>query len=76
MLARWLVECGAHHLVLTSRSGASNSEAEKFVADLQERGVEVRVVPADIAAPNDVQRLFAEIKSLGQPLRGVFPSRW
>ncbi|MDP9291520.1 MAG: SDR family NAD(P)-dependent oxidoreductase, partial [Verrucomicrobiota bacterium] len=72
VLARWLVECGAHHLVLTSRSGASNSEAEKFVADLQERGVEVRVVSADVGAPDDVRRLFAEIKSGVQPLRGLF----
>jgi NADPH:quinone reductase-like Zn-dependent oxidoreductase/SAM-dependent methyltransferase/acyl carrier protein len=72
VLARWLVDCGARHLVLTSRSGTSNPEAEKFVAELQERGVEVRAVSADIAAPNDVRRLFAEIKSAGQPLRGLF----
>jgi acyl transferase domain-containing protein/NADPH:quinone reductase-like Zn-dependent oxidoreductase/SAM-dependent methyltransferase/acyl carrier protein len=72
VLARWLVESGARHLVLTSRSGASNSDAEKFVSDLQDRGVEIRVVPADIAAPNEVRRLFAEIKSLGQSLRGIF----
>ena len=40
VLARWLVDCGARHLVLTSRSGASTPEAEEFVAELQERGVE------------------------------------
>jgi len=72
VLARWLVECGARHLVLTSRSGASSPEACKFVADLQERGVEVRVVSADVGAPDDVRRLFVEIKSGGQPLRGLF----
>ena len=72
VLARWLVDCGARHLVLTSRSGASSPEAAKFVADLQERGVEVRVVSADIGAPDDVRRLFAEIKSGAQPLRGLF----
>jgi acyl transferase domain-containing protein/NADPH:quinone reductase-like Zn-dependent oxidoreductase/SAM-dependent methyltransferase/acyl carrier protein len=72
VLARWLVDCGARHLVLTSRSGASRPEAEKFVADLQERNVEVRVVPADVGAPEDVRRLFSEIESCGQPLRGLF----
>jgi acyl transferase domain-containing protein/NADPH:quinone reductase-like Zn-dependent oxidoreductase/NAD(P)-dependent dehydrogenase (short-subunit alcohol dehydrogenase family)/SAM-dependent methyltransferase/acyl carrier protein len=72
VLARWLVDCGARHLVLTSRSGASNPEAAEFVADMQERGVEVRVVSADIGAPDDVRRLFEEIKSSAQPLRGVF----
>jgi NADPH:quinone reductase-like Zn-dependent oxidoreductase/acyl carrier protein/SAM-dependent methyltransferase len=72
VLARWLAECGARHLVLTSRSGASNPEASKFVEDLQKRGVEVRVVSADVGAPDDVRRLFAEIKSGAQPLRGLF----
>jgi NADPH:quinone reductase-like Zn-dependent oxidoreductase/acyl carrier protein len=72
VLARWLVDCGARHLVLTSRGGASSQEACKFVADLQERGVEVRVAPADIGAPDDVRRLLEEIKSGAQPLRGLF----
>jgi NADPH:quinone reductase-like Zn-dependent oxidoreductase/SAM-dependent methyltransferase/acyl carrier protein len=68
----FVAECGARHLVLTSRSGASSQEASKFVEDLQKRGVEVRVVSADVGAPDDVRRLFAEIKSGAQPLRGLF----
>jgi NAD(P)-dependent dehydrogenase (short-subunit alcohol dehydrogenase family)/acyl carrier protein len=72
VLARWLTECGARHLVLTSRSGASNPEAAKFVNELEERGVDVRVVPADIGAPGDVRRLFEMIESCGEPLRGLF----
>ena len=72
VLARWLADCGARHLVLTSRSGASTPEAAEFVAELEERDVEVRVVPADIGVPHDVQKLFAEIESGAHPLRGVF----
>ena len=72
VLARWLVEAGARHLVLTSRSGASNPEAAEFVAELEDRGVDVVVVSADVSAPDDVKRLFAEIKSGEQPLRGLF----
>ena len=72
VLARWLADCGARHLVLTSRSGASNAEAQKFVEELEERDVEVRLVSADIGEPNDVKRLFAEIEAGGNPLRGVF----
>ena len=72
VLARWLTDSGARHLVLTSRSGASNPEAQKFVEELEERGVEMRIVSADIGKPNDVKRLFAEIESGGNPLRGVF----
>jgi acyl transferase domain-containing protein/NADPH:quinone reductase-like Zn-dependent oxidoreductase/SAM-dependent methyltransferase/acyl carrier protein len=72
ILARWLVDCGGRHLALTSRSGASNPDAAEFVAELQDRGVSVRVVSADVSSPSDVQKVFAEIKSSGQPLRGVF----
>jgi NAD(P)-dependent dehydrogenase (short-subunit alcohol dehydrogenase family) len=72
VLAQWLADRGARHLVLTSRSGASSPEAGKFVADLEKRGVEVRVALADVGAPNDVRQLFAEINSGAQPLRGVF----
>ncbi len=72
VLARWLVDAGARHLVLTSRSGASSPEAAEFVAELQDRGVEMRVVAADISVADDVKRLFAEIKSGGQRLRGLF----
>jgi len=72
VLARWLIDCGARNLVLTSRSGAGNPDAEEFVADLQARGANVKVVAADISAPNDVDRLFNEIKGTKNPLRGVF----
>ncbi|MGI8890521.1 MAG: SDR family NAD(P)-dependent oxidoreductase, partial [Chthoniobacterales bacterium] len=71
VLSRWLADCGARHLVLSSRSGASTPEAQKFVQELEARGVEVRVVPADVGLPNEVNKLFAEIKS-SAPLRGVF----
>jgi acyl carrier protein len=67
-----LVDCGARHLVLTSRSGASNPEAAEFVKDLQARGAEVSVAAADISGPDDVQRVFAAIKTHGKPLRGLF----
>jgi acyl carrier protein len=39
---------------------------------LEKRGAKIRVVRADIGLPNDVERLFTEIKSVGQSLRGVF----
>ena len=72
VLALWLVECGARHLVLTSRSGAATPDAEAFVQNLRERGVEVRVVRADVGSAEDVVRLVAEIREGDHPLRGVF----
>jgi acyl carrier protein len=72
VVAEWLVECGARHLVLASRSGASTAEAKAFVQQLEDRGVQAQVVRADIGAKIDVRRLMAEIQAAGQPLRGVF----
>ena len=72
VLAQWLVEGGARHLVLTSRSGAATPDGEAFVQTLRKRGVDVRVVRADIGSAEDVARLIAEIRLAGTPLKGVF----
>jgi acyl carrier protein len=42
------------------------------VRTLRNRGVDVRVVQADIGSPADVVRLMAEIRSASRPLRGLF----
>ena len=72
VLAQWLVECGARHLVLTSRSGGTTPEAEAFVQRLRQAGTSVRTVRADIGSPADVKRLISEVRSTGRPLRGLF----
>jgi NADPH:quinone reductase-like Zn-dependent oxidoreductase/SAM-dependent methyltransferase/acyl carrier protein len=72
VLANWLVELGARHLVLSSRSGASNPDAAAFVDRLANRGIAVRVVKADVGSSEDVDRLIKEIRAGDQPLRGVF----
>ena len=72
VIANWLVQCGARHLVLSSRNGASTSEAEAFVNSLHDRKVTVQIVKADAGSPDDIARLLAEIGSNRQPLRGIF----
>jgi acyl transferase domain-containing protein/NADPH:quinone reductase-like Zn-dependent oxidoreductase/acyl carrier protein len=72
VLAQWLVERGARHLVLTSRTGGTTPEAEAFVQRLRESGISVRAVPADIGSPADVKRIISEVRSAGRPLRGLF----
>jgi acyl transferase domain-containing protein/acyl carrier protein len=72
VLADWLVECGARHLVLTSRSGASTPEALAFVEKLKNRGVETKVIKADIGSPEDVKRLTRQAQSASTPLKGIF----
>ena len=72
VIANWLVNCGARHLVLSSRNGASTPEAEAFVNSLLDRKVRVQIVKADAGSPNDIARLLAEIRSTAQPLHGIF----
>ena len=72
VVAEWLADCGAKHLVLTSRSGAATPAAETFVSMLQTRGVVVKVVLADAGVPEDIARLLLEISSTKIPLKGVF----
>src|SRR4029077_2271898 len=68
VLANWLVNCGARHLVFSSRNGASTPEAEAFVNSLLDRKVTVQIVKADAGSPNDIARLLAEIGGKTQPL--------
>jgi myxalamid-type polyketide synthase MxaE and MxaD len=66
-VACWLAERGAEHLVLIGRS-APGPEAERQLAALAARGVEVRVERMDIS---DEAALAAAITRLQSPLRGV-----
>lgn len=70
--ARWLVSCGARHLVLVGRTGASTPAArgqlDAFAAD----GVAVVEARADVANLADVQALITTTVDPMAPLRGVF----
>ncbi len=72
VIANWLADCGALHLVLTGRQGAATQEAKEFVAKLQSRNVQVEVVKADIGVDDDVNRLMAGLKKSPHPLRGIY----
>ena len=72
VLSEWLVENGARHLVLTSRSGASTPEATALLDRLRTAGVTATVVRADIGSPDDTTRLLNEVRALPVPLKGVF----
>jgi NADPH:quinone reductase-like Zn-dependent oxidoreductase/acyl carrier protein len=72
VLSEWLVECGAKHLVLSSRSGASTPEAQAFVDKLTADGIKITVIKADIGVPKDVKSLIKKAASGKIPLKGVF----
>ena len=70
-VARWLVDCGARHLVLMSRSGASSPAAVEAVRELEELGAEVYVAPADVCQARQVRDVLAQVERTMPVLRGV-----
>ncbi len=71
-LAGRLVDRGAHHLILSSRSAPSDA-AEIAIQALQERGCQVRIICADVSREEDVVRLLDDIEQSELPaLDGLF----
>ncbi|QSQ14848.1 non-ribosomal peptide synthetase/type I polyketide synthase [Myxococcus landrumensis] len=70
LVARWLVDQGARHLVLMGRSLAVDTSREVLGA-LEKAGAKVDCLRADVACPEDVARVLAAIAGSGHPLRGV-----
>ena len=69
-VAEWLAASGARHLVLMSRSAASETAAA-VIAGLERHGTAVSVVAGDVSREEDVRRVILGIRSSGRPLRGV-----
>jgi acyl transferase domain-containing protein/acyl carrier protein len=67
--AECLIESGARHLILVGRSALSE-EADRWLKDLQENGVRIRAIGADIGKPADAARVLSPIPGW-PPLRGI-----
>jgi acyl transferase domain-containing protein/acyl carrier protein len=69
-LARWMAGRGARHLVLTGRREPAG-EAADGLARLRAAGLDVAVVPADVAQPASAANALAAVQAPGRPLAGV-----
>ena len=69
-IARWMVEQGARHLLLTGRRSGS-LDAQETIAFLEQAGAQVLIVTADVSNPEDVSRLLQAVKHSMPPLRGI-----
>lgn len=67
VLARWLADRGARHLVLASRGATP----ESLLTPLRDKGVGVEAVRSDLGDPADVEALVARLAAEEPPLRGV-----
>ena len=69
--AQWLVEKGARHLALISRSGPTSDVAQQAIGALQAQGVTVHAVACDVTDAQAVNGLVQHIQSAMPPLKGI-----
>ena len=70
-LARWLVDKGVRHLVLTGRRGLATAGARALVTELEARGTRVQVGATDVANRAGMAELLAQLPP-GVPVTSVF----
>ncbi|NEP50093.1 MAG: SDR family NAD(P)-dependent oxidoreductase, partial [Moorea sp. SIO3C2] len=73
LVARWLVEKGARHLVLIGRSGVKET-AKNQLQELEQAGAQVMVAQADISNLESLTKVWSEIEQNMPPLKGVINS--
>ncbi len=66
-VAQFLATAGARHLLLTGRSGVSTDDQRTVLHALEDAGVKVEVVAADVGNADDVARVLA----MAPNLRGI-----
>jgi SAM-dependent methyltransferase/acyl carrier protein len=70
LVARWLVERGARHLVLMGRRAPAEA-ARTAIREMEAHGAQVVVAQGDVAQEADVQGVLAQIADGQPPLRGI-----
>ncbi len=70
--AKWLVKRGARYLALVGRRGAAAEHAKAAVRSLEEQGVKVLALAADMSDKTQVEETLAQIAHQFPPLKGVF----
>ncbi|MDI1279617.1 beta-ketoacyl reductase, partial [Methylobacter sp.] len=70
LVAAWMAEHGAGHLVLAGRRGVTPATEAKIRA-ITQAGAEVSVFQADISKPEQTARMLAELERTLPPLRGI-----
>lgn len=69
-LVPWMVEHGAHNLLLLGRSGSSRPDFQKVLQQYENTGVHVRAVACDVGRREDLVHALHCIQDL-LPVRGV-----
>jgi len=73
VVARWMVERGARHLLLLGRGGGTE-ETAGAIRELEEREARVVVARADVGSEDQLRRTLREASHSLPPVRGVIHS--
>ena len=68
-LGNWLVERGARHLIILSRSAGSSEISHLFSSELERQGCAVHMVAGDVSRSEDVTKAFS--RAAGKVIGGV-----
>ncbi len=71
VIARWMVEYGARHLVLMGRRGIHSPETQQAVDALRGLGAEVRIAAADVGDSDQLAGVLADMSQTMPALRGI-----
>ena len=70
LMADWMVEKGARHLVLLARR-APHDEAQNRLTSLEQAGAQVVVEIADVSDRDAMEQVFARLSQSAYPLAGI-----
>ena len=71
-MARWMIDHGARHIILASRSGSLDPKVQHFLDEVHIQGVAaVQVIVCDVADNEQVKRLVDTCSKTMPPIRGV-----
>ena len=70
LVAEWMVEQGARHLMLMGRRGVSE-ETKAKLATLEEKGARIQILKGDVSKSEDLASALAGAKETMPPLRGI-----
>jgi len=69
-ICKWMVQKGAKHIALLSRSGVRDTETQCFLDDLQSTGTEIAAHACDVSDPDRLRTVLDSIESTMPPIKG------
>ncbi|EKD12633.1 beta-ketoacyl synthase domain-containing protein [Drepanopeziza brunnea f. sp. 'multigermtubi' MB_m1] len=70
-MSRWMIERGARHIILLSRSGKTDGKVGELITEAETVGANIVVKSCDVANREQVEKLVSEDLSSLPPIKGV-----